>query len=560
MKARGKKGVTVMGRRKGKSHSSPASSVSRRGLPSTSGLHKRAIPSSSGSAPFKSPLRSSVFSRRNVFKALYVLSKERGVKVYLVGGTLRNLYLSRPFEPDIDLVLGRGSCGINVFPYAAAARLGGRAFVLDKETKAARVIVRKGGDYPLRRKTYTLDFSPMTGKDIIHDLKKRDFTVNATAVELSTIFEGAELKVIDPCGGIADAEKRILDATNKRVFQEDPLRCMRAIRLSLQYGLAISPGTLALLKTGARLLKNTSVERIRDELLRIFSCNGAAQGIKAIFKTGIVKAALPEAGGWREIPSSIGLKGYDLLTHSLKTLEEAEALLANLDAEFPRHSKRLMRHFSSSIGGVKRGVFLKLCAFFHDIGKWRGNNPPAVVSRDDGKLHFIGHDTSGEGITLFADMAIAMAKRLRMSRAIAAGFSSAIKNHHRVFAYAQIKEKSARAKAHFFRVVGGSLGVDLILLAMADAKATRGGEYTEVKKAAGELLDFYYGVFTRKSQRPILTGAEVMRLFGVSQGPFVGEILDKISEAVEAGVVTKKREAIEYCRGRFFPNGPEHRD
>ncbi|MBI5969592.1 MAG: CCA tRNA nucleotidyltransferase [Deltaproteobacteria bacterium] len=462
-----------------------------------------------------------MFSRRNVFKALYLLSKEKGVKVYLVGGALRNLYLSRPFEPDIDFVLDDG---IDDFPDAAAARLGGKSFILDKETKAARVIVKKGGITPFAPKTYTLDFSPMDGGDIIHDLEKRDFTVNATAVELSSIFEGAELKVIDPCEGIADAEKKVLAATNKRVFKEDPLRCLRAIRLSLQCGLAISPAAFVLLKVSAHLLKNTSVERIRDELLRIFSCAGAAQGLKTIFKTGINDTALPETRGW----AGIGLKGYDLLTHSLKTLEEAESFLADFRVEFPRHSKRLARHFSSSIGGVKRGVFLKVCAFFHDMNG--------------------------------ADTAMSLAKRLRMSRKLAAGFSSVVKNHHRFFAYAQLKEKNARAKAHFFRAAGGSLGVDVVFIALAHAMATRKRGYPEVKKAAGELLEYYYGVFTRKRQGPILTGAQVMRIFGVSEGPLVGEMLEGISGAVDAGAVTNKKEAVEYIQSRFFPNGQGHGD
>ncbi len=526
-----KKPDTARGRRRRLSPLTPASSVSGRGAPSSRGLP------SSGSAPFKPSLRSSVFSRRRVFKALHQLSKEKKVKVYLVGGALRNLYLAAPFEPDIDLVLDRG---INAFPEAVAARLGGRAFVLDKETKAARVIVRKG------HKTYTLDFSPMAGRDIAEDLKKRDFTVNATAVEVSSIFEGPELKVIDPSGGLADAARKVLAATNKRVFQEDPLRCMRAVRLSLQYGFAISPGTLVLLKAGARLFHKTSVERIRDELLRIFSCGNAARGLKAVFNTGIADAALPEAGEWA------GLKGYDLLTHSLKTLVEAEVLLSNLDAEFPLHAGRLARHFSSSIGGVKRGVFLKLCAFFHDIGK------PSAMTREHGRLRFIGHDSIG------ASIALEMAKRLRMSRKAAAGLSAAIKSHHRVFMFAGLKEKSEggaphdRAKAHFFRAVGGRLGVDLLFLAVADARATRGGEDPEVKKAAGELLDFYYGVFSRKRPQPLLTGAEVMRLFGVSQGPLVGEILAGISEAIESGAVTNRKEAVGYVFKRFFPG--KHRD
>ncbi len=452
-----------------------------------------------------------------VLKSIHSLAQKEDTEVYLVGGLIRNLILSEKIVPDYDFAVKDGLKG---FPDKIAALLKGTAFVLDKEAPSYRVVVKKGEG------KVTLDFSPVKDNDIILDLKKRDFTVNASAISLPELFEGKK-PLIDPLGCLSDAKRKVLRAASSGAFKDDPLRCLRAVRLSQQYGLKIEPSTIKLIKGSARLLKRTSAERIRDELIIIFTTPGTAKSLRLLFDLSIIKTILPEIAGWDDV------EGYDLLTHSLKTVTEAEKALSGLSARtFPKVHKELKAHFSGSIGPVGKGAFFKLAAFFHDTGK------PYTISRQQGRLRFIGHDF--EGSRAVKDIL----RRLKFSRAFIGEASNLIKNHHRVFMLAKLEEATPRAKAHLLRASGDEAGVDLLLLSLADARATRGGEDKELSKLVKEMLEFYYGAYKRKRPKPLLTGHEIMRIFSVPEGSLVGQIMNKVSEGVEAGAIKNKRQAI----------------
>ena len=228
------------------------------------------------------------------------------------------------------------------------------------------------------------------------------------------------------------------------------------------------------------------------------------------------------------------MEGYNLFEHALKTVGECEALMSSdLERLFPGYASRIKGRLGGSVGSIKRTAFLKMIAFFHDAGK-----PACITAAGEGRPRFIGHDFDGSRIVkgLFTS--------LKFSRAQANCASKAVKNHHRAFMLASLKERTARARGHFFRATGDEAGIDLLLLALADARATRGREDEDFLDAVKEMLAFYYGVYAKKRQAAMLTGAEVMKTFNVAQGRIVGEILEKISEGVEQGGIRNKKEAV----------------
>ena len=192
-----------------------------------------------------------------------------GAEVYLVGGVLRNIALGAPLAPDYDFSFNGDTKALAA---SVAARLGAAFFALDEEAGAWRV-VSKGPTL------LTGDFTPTLGGDILVDLAKRDFTVNALALSIARPFD-AELFVIDPFGGIKDAHARVLRKVSDSVFDNDPLRMMRAVRLSTQYRLEIEKETWESLVSKSGLLSSTSPERARDELIRLFSCSRASTGVR----------------------------------------------------------------------------------------------------------------------------------------------------------------------------------------------------------------------------------------------------------------------------------------
>ncbi|MFQ5442788.1 MAG: HD domain-containing protein [Thermodesulfobacteriota bacterium] len=462
---------------------------------------------------------------------------EKGVKghgrrpLFLVGGAVRNLFLKKPLPLDFDFVYGGEVEGL---ARRVALKLKGAAFLLDKKEGLYRVALKEN------KALRTIDIAPLRHRDISEDLRARDFTVNAVALDLEALFEGrgegVGTPVIDPCGGIDDCRRGTLRAVAPEVFDADPLRSLRGVRIARQYALEMTAGTRELIKEKSRLLleKKTAPERIRDELLLIFRNSGSSRALGDLYALNIIKAVLPEAGGWPDVD------GYGLADHAMKTVSEAERLLERIEEGRGGFPAEVKRYFKGSAGMADNATLLKLAAFLHDCGK------PLTMAREQGRLRFIGHDEKGESLTRD------ILKRLKMSRRVASTVTGLVRNHHRVFTLAALKVRSERAKAHFFRAAGGPGGGDglaLLLLALADARATRGGEDAELAGLTREMLSFYSGVYVKKRPRPLMNGREIMEIFSLSEGRLVGNVIKKISEGVEAGVITNKKEAMEYIRG-----------
>lgn len=442
-----------------------------------------------------------------------------GSQIYLVGGVLRNIALGAPPAPDYDFSFNGDT---KVLASSVAAALGAAFFALDEEGGAWRV-VSKGP--PL----VTVDFTPTLGSDILVDLGKRDFTVNALALSIWESIETDPL-VIDPFGGIKDAHARVLRRVSDSVFDDDPLRMMRALRLSTQYCLEIEKETWGSLLSKASILSSTSLERARDELVRLLSCPNASSGGRLLCDSGLMEVLVPEMKGWNDV------SGYDLLSHSMSVLSEADKLLNNISEEtFPGLSDKLKEYLLRQ-GPVPNPAIFRLAALFHDFGK------AYTLAREAGRLRFIGHDAEG------AKRIPEVLERLRFSRRNSTELAAIVKNHHRVFMLASLKEKTYRAKAHFFRAAGGETGVMLLCLALIDARATRGGEDPELYQTVLEMLRFYYGEYVLKKPAPLMTGRQVMDAFHVPEGPEVGRVLRKLNEGVESGEIRDKKEAAAFIR------------
>ena len=193
------------------------------------------------------------------FPALYeqIIRILEPYQAYLVGGAVRDLHLGKPIH-DLDFALSG-----DTIPAAklVADQLGGAFFVLDPERETARVIIK---DKNAQR--MMVDFTRFQGKDIKDDLGARDFTITSMALGL-----GPDEKVTDPFGGAQDLKDRLLRTTSERSLADDPLRCLRAVRLAAQFGLRILPETKDQIRKYSKGIAGISPERTRDELFRILA-------------------------------------------------------------------------------------------------------------------------------------------------------------------------------------------------------------------------------------------------------------------------------------------------
>ena len=250
------------------------------------------------------------------------------VEAYLVGGCLRDHLLGRETK-DLDFAI---SDAVQELPRSFAQRICGTFFWLDEERRQARV-VKKG-----KEGTTVYDFGPLSGPSIEEDLCRRDFTINALAMDLRAL----EMELIDPLHGRDDLRNGVIRACGPASFEDDPLRLMRAVRFSAELGFAIEDSSWEDLCARASLLKRTAAERIRDELFMTLAMPGCGPSLRMLGASGL----------WPEIFS---VPAVAIFEERVPLAEQAERLCSEtgLAIYLDRETER----------GVSVRALIKLAAF-----------------------------------------------------------------------------------------------------------------------------------------------------------------------------------------------------
>ncbi|MDJ0596228.1 MAG: CCA tRNA nucleotidyltransferase [Pleurocapsa sp. MO_226.B13] len=196
---------------------------------------------------------------------------------YLVGGSVRDALLHRYKTPlDLDFVLPKKAVEI---AKDIAHRYRAGFVVLDAEREIARVVFPQG----------TLDFAQQEGDSLATDLKRRDFTINAIAYNLAT------QQLIDPLGGVADLERRLLRMVSPSNLEDDPLRLLRAYRQAAQLDFIIERATRKAIGDRAHLLATVAAERVQAEFNYIFTATQGNKWLAAAEADGLFKFWLPSS-------------------------------------------------------------------------------------------------------------------------------------------------------------------------------------------------------------------------------------------------------------------------
>jgi tRNA nucleotidyltransferase/poly(A) polymerase len=459
----------------------------------------------------------------DVIKASFEVSRELGQKVYLVGGSVRDLLMDSALGKDYDFVVeGKG------IPFARsfADKVSGSFFVLDEERDTSRVVSKKG---------FQADFSGIRGS-IEGDLRLRDFTINSMAIPLDSVFaEGISL--IDPLEGMRDMRDKVLRASSADSLKEDPLRLLRAFRFSSAFGLEIDGGLAADIRAGCEMLRTVSVERVRAEIFMILDMPGAYRSLQGMGEVGVLKNLFPEVEKWKGFYQG-GWHAYDLFEHSMKTVEALEEVLSDLKRHFPRNHKEIDARIGEEVEAyVTRRGLLKLASLLHDSGKFY------TRVMEGGRGRFLGHEKEGEGVNS------RIAWKLKLGRRSEMVLLGLTRNHMRILALSKLKKVTERARFRFFRDTEG-FSLDLLILSIADAMATPIGRrrFDELKRIVEGLADYYFDEYIAVPPRPLLTGDDIMRIFGIPQGKKVGEMLDALREAEATGKVSNKKEAVAHLK------------
>jgi len=366
----------------------------------------------------------------------------------------------------------------------------GTVGVVNEETKDETLKIveitpyRIESSYSDHRRPDRIKFS----KNILDDLKRRDFTINAIAYDMETG------EIVDPFFGVADLVERIIKTVGeaKERFFEDGLRILRAVRFHVELGFPLDHDTEKSILENKDILKKVSRERIRDELVKIIMSPNPSGGFVLLKKLGLLTYVIPE------LEESIGVEqnkahAFDVWTHLLKTLQHSA------DREYPLH--------------------VRLGALLHDISK------PASRRWDNETKQwtFYGHEVVGSRVTE------KVLENLRFSRETIEKVTNLVRWH---MFFSDTEKISLSAVRRLIAHVGKENVWDLIDMRGCDRIGTgrpKENPYRlrKYKAMVEEVMKDPVSVSMLK-----IDGRKIMEILNIAPGPKIGQTLNALLEEV----------------------------
>ena len=448
------------------------------------------------------------------YKHIFDMAKKAGdlglkerLKVYIVGGVVRDLLLGRDVQ-DLDLMVeGDGI----YFAKKLADHIGVRKIVPFKKFGTALIPHRDFQIEVASSRSESYDNDSRSPKKVVftsleEDLKRRDFTINAMAMDTHPENFG---KIYDPFNGQDDLSNGLLKTPldPKKTFSDDPLRMMRAAYFSSKLNFKLDSDCRAAIKDSSKRISIVSWERIRDELIKTLSTAKPSIGLVIMQKTGLLETVFPEIDVMYDMDQSPEWHHKDIFAHTLQVVDNAAKLTNKMEIRF--------------------------AALVHDIAK------PATRKIDPVKGYtFHGHDAIGER------MLHKVAKRLRLSNQLASYIKKLTLLHLRPIAIA--KSEVSDSAVRRLMVAAGEEIEDLMTLCRADITTknpNRVKKYLKNFDLVEEKMKTVMDKDSAKTFQSPIRGNEIMKIFKIKEGKPVGELKKSVEEAILEGVIENTYDA-----------------
>jgi len=412
-------------------------------------------------------------------------------EIYVVGGAVRDMILGREVK-DWDLTTNFTPEKMQeLFPKNSFYNndFGTFSIVLKKKEIVEVTTFRTEQDYEDKRHPSKVEW----GKSLEEDCQRRDFTINALAVDSSG-------KIYDYYEGLADIEKKEIRTVGKadERFGEDALRMMRAIRIAGQIGFTLEEETFKSIVKNSKLIKEIAAERVKSELFKILSSDSPADGVRLLRNSGLLKEIIPE------LLEGVGVsqKGhhiYDVWEHSIRALENCES----------------------------KNPVTRLATLLHDVAK------PVVAKGEGEERTFHNHEVVGSRI------ASKIGKRLKFSREESELLFKLVRWHM----FTVEETQTDKAVRRFIRNVGVENIDEMIALRRSDRLGSGSKEtswrWELFKKRIVEVQKLPFSVKDLK-----VNGKDVMEILKIKPSRKVGEVLDELFKEVEEDASLNKREIL----------------
>ena len=414
-----------------------------------------------------------------------------GHRLYLVGGSVRDAMLGG-IGHDLDFTTSAspGETHAILSDFTPSTWDIGRDFGTigamkregDKEWQIEVTTFRADAYEPGSRKPVVA-----FGERIEEDLVRRDFTVNAMAVD---VVAG---EFVDPWGGLRDLADGVLrtPAPAEVSFSDDPLRMLRAARFASRLGFRVAPEVQDAMRDMAERITIVSAERVQGEFTGLLLTDSPREGLDLLVRTGVAEHFVPELPALR-LERDEHMRHKDVYAHSLTVLEQA------IDLEKAR--------------GHEPDIVSRLAALLHDVGK------PATRRFEGSKVTFHHHDVVG------AKLVSKRLKALKYSTAIVKSVAKLVELHLRFHGYGEATWSDSAVR-RYVRDAGDELE-RLHILTRADCTTRNRNKATRLRRNYEELewrIDELAAQEEIKAIRPDLDGSQIMELLGIAPGPQVGK-------------------------------------
>ncbi len=443
------------------------------------------------------------------------LLKKTGNEIYLVGGVVRDILLGRE-NHDKDIIVVDVSA--KEFAEKFATDNDGVCITLDEENNIYRVVMSDKINY--------VDITNPINNSLEEDIKRRDLTINAIAVNIKTG------DIVDLVNGLEDTRKGIIRGISEQNFIDDPLRIIRAYRFSSVLGFEIYSSTREYLRRHLDKILQPAVERRNVEIIKLFGGKNAHNILLEMDNDGVIDVLFPIMKDVKKVPSNTH-HHLDLFHHSVETVKQIQKIYENSCDEVKEHLEQV------DFGGDSRLAHLKFSGFLHDIGKF------STWTIEGDRHRFIRHDEVG------ADLAKKILKQNKFSKKQIEYISLMVRNH--IYPSGVVSSPNLNEKIYmrYIRKAGDN-AIDMIVLAQADRLSARGVAITDEMvndniSALNKLLNFYISVkSTLKPIPKLLSGEEIMKLKNIKPSKELGKIISALLDAQLEGDVLTKDDAINF--------------
>ena len=482
----------------------------------------------------------------NRIRDILLANRDDYGEIYLIGGYVRD-YLLQKQNKDLDFSVTKNA--------AKAARsiadcFGGDFYMLDHQRETARALITV--DYV----QMVVDVATISGENINEDLAKRDFTINAMAVDLADLN-----KIIDPLNGRTDLLAHRLIPCSENSFTNDSVRTLRAVRFIQNLSLDYDKKVKQAIKNASKNLISVSGERIRDELCHIFNLPDIKKSMLLLVEFALFRQLFPDLIQLQDIPPQPP-HVHDAFTHTFRVAELTQLFIESIknlpqqpENEFLNDVLLLVGKYKNCLvkfldeladRNISINTLMILAALYHDSGK-----ALIVPTREDDKVIYPNHAEKSANIVRERMKALAFSNEEIQ-------FVYSVIRYHMADELKTIGEEEDpyRSIYRYFRETAYS-GVMIGFLHLADLIATYENSISPSRwklalKSVDKIFDGWFNHYTEVVSPPkLLNGNDLMEKLGLQPGRELGKILKQIREEQAAGIILERNAALEFAEKMF---------